>query len=73
MGTHPIFESDFDCLTEMDRTEQLAKLENYRRKRAEERQRKLTERPPWRPTGRATSASQQRQAATTSYRTSRTR
>merc|ERR1711937_203801 len=34
MGTHPIFESDFDCLTEMnesDRKKELKKLSNYER------------------------------------------
>merc|ERR1712127_711379 len=27
MGTHPIFESDFDCLTDLERTEKIAMAE----------------------------------------------
>merc|ERR1711876_114962 len=36
MGTHPIFESDFDCLTEMNEATEGQKLEDELRKLKEE-------------------------------------
>jgi len=30
MGTHPIFESDFDCLTELDSNDDEFQRENFR-------------------------------------------
>jgi len=29
MGTHPIFESDFDCLTEVKKSWKMAIMENW--------------------------------------------
>jgi len=33
MGTHPIFESDFDCLTERSNTQDQIEISNWGRRR----------------------------------------